>query len=79
MAALQIALEHNPKNMEVLRKIKRLTQVSIEQSRTLELESMRSNISMSKYLDPLKVELVSESRSSAFLFPYPIQWRVISS
>ncbi|XP_078442642.1 tetratricopeptide repeat (TPR)-like superfamily protein [Wolffia australiana] len=57
VSALQIALQHNPQNTEVSRKIKRLSQVAREHTRTLELESMRSNINMRKELDPLKIEL----------------------
>lgn len=70
VAALQIALQHNPQSTEVSRKIKRLMQVAKEHTRTLELESMRSNIDMRKYLDPFKNELVSESHLS--VLPYSI-------
>ncbi|CAA7404015.1 unnamed protein product [Spirodela intermedia] len=57
VAALQIALQHNPQSTEVSRKIKRLMQVAKEHTRTQELESIRSNIDMRKYLDPFKNEL----------------------
>uniref|UniRef100_A0A1D1YAM2 Heat shock protein STI n=1 Tax=Anthurium amnicola TaxID=1678845 RepID=A0A1D1YAM2_9ARAE len=57
VAALQVALQHNPQSTEVSRKIKRLTQLAREHKRTVELENRRSNVDMRKYLDPLKNEL----------------------
>eukprot|EP00262_Sarcandra_glabra_P009424 TRINITY_DN23806_c0_g1_i1.p1 TRINITY_DN23806_c0_g1~~TRINITY_DN23806_c0_g1_i1.p1 ORF type:complete len:366 (-),score=57.99 TRINITY_DN23806_c0_g1_i1:176-1141(-) len=57
VAAFQVALQHNPQNAEVSRKIKRLTQLARDKKRVQEVETIRSNIDMRKYLDPLKSEL----------------------
>ncbi|KAK9160898.1 hypothetical protein Syun_007239 [Stephania yunnanensis] len=57
VAALQIALQYNPKNTEVSRKIKRLEQLAREKKRTQELENIRSNVGLEKYLDSFKSEL----------------------
>ncbi|KAK9137441.1 hypothetical protein Sjap_008035 [Stephania japonica] len=57
VAVLQIALQYNPKNTEVSRKIKRLEQLASEKKRTQELENIRSNVSLEKYLDSFKSEL----------------------
>ena len=59
MSAFQIALQHNPQNTEVSRKIKRLTQLAREQKRAVDVENMRSNIDVGKNLGSLKAELVS--------------------
>jgi hypothetical protein len=59
ISAFQIALQHNPQNTEVSRKIKRLTQLAREKKRALDVENMRSNIDIGKNLESLKTELVS--------------------
>nr|GMD75615.1 serine/threonine-protein phosphatase 5 [Ipomoea batatas]GMD81743.1 serine/threonine-protein phosphatase 5 [Ipomoea batatas] len=59
--AFQIALKHNPQSSEVSRKIKSLNQLAKEKKRAEEVESMRSNVNMSKHLDTLKSELVRNS------------------
>lgn len=57
VAALQEALLHNPQSLEVSNKIKKLTQLAKDKKRTEELENIRSNFNMKKYLEPLKSEL----------------------
>ncbi|XP_072956092.1 uncharacterized protein [Typha angustifolia] len=57
IGAFQLALQYNPQNLEVSKKIKRLTQLAKEKKRTLAVESMRSSIDIGKYLEPLKTEL----------------------
>lgn len=64
VAAFQVSRQYNPQSTEVSKKIKRLTQLAGEKNRALEAESIRSNVNMSKYLDPLKTEL-SEKKGSA--------------
>lgn len=64
VAAFQAALQYNPQNVEVSRKIKRLTQLARDKKRAQEVETMRSNIDMRKYLDPMKSELVSVLHNS---------------
>lgn len=59
ISAFQIALQHNPQNTEVSRKIKRLTQLAREQKRAVDVENLRSNIDIGKNLQSLKKELVS--------------------
>jgi hypothetical protein len=59
ISAFQIALQHNPQNTEISRKIKRLTQLAREKKRALDVENMRSNIDIGKNLESLKTELVS--------------------
>lgn len=59
ISAFQIALQHNPQNTEVARKIKRLTQLAREQKRAVDVENLRSNIDIGKNLQSLKKELVS--------------------
>ncbi|XP_062203036.1 uncharacterized protein LOC133905292 [Phragmites australis] len=73
ISAFQIALQHNPQNAEVSRKIKRLTQLAREKKRALDVESMRSSIDIGKNLESLKTELVAkygdaETGQSIFLF-----------
>lgn len=57
ISAFQIALQHNPQNTEVSRKIKRLTQLAREQKRAVDVENMRSNIDIGKNFGSLKTEL----------------------
>ncbi|KMZ55963.1 Stress-induced protein 1 [Zostera marina] len=57
IATFQIALQHNTKNVEVSRKIKKLTSLAADKKRVLELDNIRSNVDMGKYLYPLKTEL----------------------
>lgn len=59
VAAFQEALQYNPQNAEVSRKIKRLTQLARDKKRAQEVETMRSNIDIRKHLYPMKPELVS--------------------
>lgn len=60
ISAFQIALEYNPQNTEVSRKIKRLTQLAREQKRAVDVENMRSNIDVGKNLGSLKTELAAK-------------------
>ncbi|TVU49192.1 hypothetical protein EJB05_00490 [Eragrostis curvula] len=60
ISAFQVALQHNPQNTEVSRKIKRLTQLAREKKRALDVESMRSNVDIGKNLQSLKTELVAK-------------------
>ncbi|KAF7070529.1 hypothetical protein CFC21_076040 [Triticum aestivum] len=60
ISAFQIALQHNPQNTEVARKIKRLTQLAREQKRAVDVENLRSNIDIGKNLQSLKKELVTK-------------------
>lgn len=60
ISAFQTALQHNPQNTEVSRKIKRLTQLAREQKRALDVENMRSNIDIGKNLESLKTELAAK-------------------
>ncbi|KAJ3674739.1 hypothetical protein LUZ60_005355 [Juncus effusus] len=55
--AFQEALKHNPQNTEVSKKIKRLGQLAREKKRVLQVENLRSNVDISKLLDPFKSEL----------------------
>lgn len=57
ISAFNVALQHNPQSSEVLKKIKKLTQLANDRKRILEIESMRANVDMSKHLSPLKPEL----------------------
>lgn len=57
VAAFQLALQYNPQNAEVSRKIKRLTQLARDKKRAQEVETLRSNIDIQKCLDPMKSEL----------------------
>jgi hypothetical protein len=59
MSAFQVALQHNPQNIEVSMKIKRLTQLAREKKRALDVESMRSNIDIGRNFQSLKTELMS--------------------
>ncbi|XP_037432397.1 RNA polymerase II-associated protein 3-like [Triticum dicoccoides] len=60
ISAFQIALQHNPQNTEVARKIKRLTQLAREQKRAVDVENLRSNIDIRKNLQSLKKELATK-------------------
>lgn len=60
ISSFQIALQHNPQNTEVSRKIKRLTQLAREKKRALDVENMRSNVDVAKNLDSLKTELAGK-------------------
>ncbi|KAG2630576.1 hypothetical protein PVAP13_3KG534000 [Panicum virgatum] len=60
ISAFQTALQHNPQNTEVSRKIKRLSQLAREKKRALDVESMRSNVDIGKNLDSLKTELATK-------------------
>lgn len=73
IAAFQVALQHNPQNMEISKKIKRLTQLAREKKRVLEVQSIRSSVNMAKFLEPLKPEFVS-SWHLFFFFLYKIKW-----
>ncbi|CAM0949047.1 unnamed protein product [Alopecurus aequalis] len=64
ISAFQIALQHNPQNTEVSRKIKRLTQLAREQKRAVDVENMRSNIDVGKNLGSLKTELAAKYRDA---------------
>ncbi|KAJ6817004.1 RNA polymerase II-associated protein 3 isoform X2 [Iris pallida] len=57
VAAFHVALQYNPQNVEVSRKIKKLTQLAREKNRAAEVDNMRSSVDMGKYLDTLKAEL----------------------
>ncbi|CAN1310398.1 Stress-induced-phosphoprotein 1 [Linum perenne] len=57
LASFQEALQYNPQSAEVSRKIKRITQLARDKKRAKEVESMRSNIDISKHLNQLKAEL----------------------
>jgi hypothetical protein len=59
ISAFQVALQHNPQNIEVSMKTKRLTQLAREKKRALDVESMRSNIDIGRNFESLKTELVS--------------------
>lgn len=72
IAAFQVALQHNPQNMEISKKIKRLTQLAREKKRVLEVQSIRSSVNMAKFLEPLKPEF-----SAAF--PSEDVWKDIFS
>ncbi|KAL8260177.1 hypothetical protein R6Q59_028130 [Mikania micrantha] len=58
--AFRIAAQHNPQSTEVSRKIKRLTQLSKEKKRSEEVDNLRSNIDLAKYLDGFKSELAQK-------------------
>ncbi|XP_074563847.1 uncharacterized protein LOC141820434 [Curcuma longa] len=72
IAAFQVALQHNPQNMEISKKIKRLTHLAREKKRVLEVQSIRSSVNMTKFLEPLKPEF-----SAAF--PIEDVWKDIFS
>ncbi|KAG9451930.1 hypothetical protein H6P81_004834 [Aristolochia fimbriata] len=76
ITAFQIALQHNPQSTEVSRKIKRLTQLAKEKKRVQEVENIRSNVDMGKYLGPMKSELckklASEERGQS-IFDFIVQ------
>lgn len=57
--AFQVALKYNTQSSEVSKKIKRLTQLAKDKKRAIEVETMRSNVDMSKHMESLKTELVS--------------------
>lgn len=57
LVAFQAALQYNPQSSEVTKKIKRLSQLAKDKQRAQEVETMRSNIDMSKHLDLLKSEM----------------------
>ncbi|KAL3649004.1 hypothetical protein CASFOL_005407 [Castilleja foliolosa] len=57
LAAFQVALKYNPRSSEVSKKIKKLTQLWKDKKRAQEVETMRSNVDMSKHLDSVKNEL----------------------
>ncbi|KAI7757993.1 hypothetical protein M8C21_018714 [Ambrosia artemisiifolia] len=58
--AFRIALQHNPQNTEVSRKIKRLTQLSKDKKRSEEVNNLRSNVDLAKHLDAFKSELAQK-------------------
>uniref|UniRef100_K3Z8A0 Uncharacterized protein n=1 Tax=Setaria italica TaxID=4555 RepID=K3Z8A0_SETIT len=60
ISAFEIALQLNPQNTEVSRKIKRLSQLAREKKRALDVESMRSNVNVGKNLESLKTELAAK-------------------
>ncbi|KAL6847247.1 hypothetical protein ACP4OV_023100 [Aristida adscensionis] len=64
VSAFQIALQHNPQNAEVSRKIKRLSQLAREKKRSFDVESTHSNIDIVKNLESLKTELVAKYRDA---------------
>ncbi|XP_042391614.1 RNA polymerase II-associated protein 3-like [Zingiber officinale] len=72
IAAFQVALQHNPQNMEISKKIKRLTQLARENKRVLEVQNIHSSVNMTKFLEPLKPEF-----SAAF--PIEGVWKDIFS
>ncbi|KAJ0035366.1 hypothetical protein Pint_24748 [Pistacia integerrima] len=57
LSAFQTALQYNPQSAEVLRKIKRISQLAKDKQRAQEIENMRSNVDMAKHLDALKSEM----------------------
>ncbi|KAL3828793.1 hypothetical protein ACJIZ3_017595 [Penstemon smallii] len=57
LAAFQVALKYNSQSSEVSKKIKRLTQLARDKKRAQEVETMRSNVDMSKHLESVKSEL----------------------
>ncbi|KAL0457163.1 UNVERIFIED_CONTAM: Stress-induced-phosphoprotein 1 [Sesamum latifolium] len=57
LAAFEVALKYNSQSSEVSKKIKRLTQLARDKKRAQEVETMRSNVDMSKHLDSVKSEL----------------------
>lgn len=57
LAAFQVALKYNPQSTEVSKKMKRLTQLARDKKRAEEVETMRSNVDMSKHLNAMKTEL----------------------
>ncbi|CAM8911793.1 unnamed protein product [Rhodiola kirilowii] len=57
LAAFKKALQLNPQSSEVSRKIKRIEQLAKEKKRALEVETLRSNVDMSKHLGTFKSEL----------------------
>ncbi|CAN6338870.1 unnamed protein product, partial [Urochloa humidicola] len=60
ISAFEVALQLNPQNTEVSRKIKRLSQLAREKKRALDVESMRSNVNIGKNLESLKTELAAK-------------------
>lgn len=58
--AFRIASQHNPQSTEVARKIKRLTQLSRDKKRSIEVDNMRSNVDLAKDLDGFKSELIQK-------------------
>lgn len=56
VAAFQVALQYNPQSAEISKKIKRLTQLAREKKRAEEVENIRSNMDMGKYLEYMKPE-----------------------
>lgn len=66
--AFQVALKYNAKSSEVSRKIKRLMQLAKDKKRAEEVETMRSNVDMTKHLDSFKTELVGPSFHMFYLF-----------
>lgn len=57
LAAFEAAMQYNPQSAEVSRKIKRLTQLAKEKKREQEVQNLRSNVDMTKKLEPLKSEM----------------------
>ncbi|XP_050220284.1 U-box domain-containing protein 70 [Mercurialis annua] len=55
--AFQTALQYNPQSTEVSRKIKRISQLAKEKKRAQEVESLRSNVDLTKHLDKFKSEM----------------------
>ncbi|XP_071690145.1 uncharacterized protein [Rutidosis leptorrhynchoides] len=58
--AFKIASQHNPQSTEVSRKIKRVTQLSKDKKRSVEVDNMRSNVDLAKHLDGFKSELAQK-------------------
>lgn len=57
LATFETALKYNPQSSEVTKKVKRLSQLAKDKKRAQEVENLRSNVDMSKYLESLKSEL----------------------
>ncbi|KAL2469839.1 Tetratricopeptide repeat (TPR)-like superfamily protein [Abeliophyllum distichum] len=57
LTAFEIALKYNPQSTEVLKKIKRVTQLAKDKKRAQEVIHLRSNVDMAKHLDTVKSEL----------------------
>lgn len=76
VTAFQVALQYNPQNVEVSRKIKKLTQLAREKKQAVEVDNMRSNIDMGKYLDLLKTELngkVGSEEENQVIFAFIVE------
>ncbi|KAI4342720.1 hypothetical protein MLD38_027310 [Melastoma candidum] len=60
LSAFEVALQHNPQSSEVLKKIKRVSQLVKDKKRADEVEELRSNVQMEKHLDTFKSELCAK-------------------